>query len=59
MKEIKKIKKVNDFYTGEFSCFIVTFSDDEISSVPKDEMNMDYQAILQWVADGNTIEEAD
>ena len=27
--------------------------------VPLDEDNIDYQAILQWVADGNTIEEAD
>ena len=28
-------------------------------SVPLVEENTDYQAILQWVADGNTIEEAD
>jgi len=28
-------------------------------SVPIDNDNTDYQAILQWVADGNTIEEAD
>ena len=28
-------------------------------SVPIAEDNTDYQAILQWVADGNTIEEAD
>ena len=27
--------------------------------VPLDEDNIDYQAILQWVADGSTIEEAD
>jgi len=27
--------------------------------VPKDEANTDYQNILQWVADGNTIQEAD
>ena len=27
--------------------------------VPLDEDNTDYQAILKWVADGNTIEEAD
>ena len=29
------------------------------SSVPMDESNTDYQDILKWVADGNTIEEAD
>jgi len=28
-------------------------------SVPIDNDNTDYQEILQWVADGNTIEEAD
>ena len=27
--------------------------------VPMDNENTDYQNILQWVADGNTIEEAD
>jgi hypothetical protein len=27
--------------------------------VPLDEDNRHYQAIMQWVADGNTIEEAD
>jgi len=28
-------------------------------SVPMNEDNRHYQAILEWVADGNTIEEAD
>jgi len=28
-------------------------------SVPMNEENSDYQAILAWVAEGNTIEEAD
>ena len=28
-------------------------------SVPLDEANTDYQDILKWVADGNTIQEAD
>ena len=28
-------------------------------SIPLDKANTDYQNILQWVADGNTIEEAD
>ena len=29
------------------------------SYVPMDDSNSDYQAILKWVAAGNTIEEAD
>ena len=28
-------------------------------SVPMDEDNIDYQNILEWVAEGNTIAEAD
>ena len=28
-------------------------------SVPLDPANRHYQAILEWVADGNTIEDAD
>ena len=36
-----------------------TLTDGTISSVPLDEANTDYQAIQEWVADGNTIQEAD
>jgi len=28
-------------------------------SVPLDEANTDYQAIQEWIAEGNTAEEAD
>tara|TARA_R110000744_G_scaffold311999_1_gene419431 strand:+ start:424 stop:615 length:192 start_codon:yes stop_codon:yes gene_type:complete len=31
----------------------------QILSVPLDEDNTDYQNILEWVAEGNTIEPAD
>jgi len=33
--------------------------DGKIYSVPLDPDNTDYQAILEWVAEGNTIAEAD
>ena len=33
--------------------------DNENISIPIDEGNRHYQAILEWVAEGNTIEEAD
>ena len=33
--------------------------DNKNVSVPLDPANTDYQAILEWVEDGNTIEEAD
>ena len=26
-----------------------------VTGVPEDEGNMDYQTVLEWVADGNTI----
>ncbi len=33
--------------------------DGKIYSVPLDPANTDYQAIQEWVAEGNTIAEAD
>jgi len=33
--------------------------DGHLCGVPIDEENTDYQAILEWVAEGNTIEPAD
>ncbi len=45
-----------DPLTGEDSC--VNISLDGIKwSVPLDPDNSHYQAILEWVAEGNTIEE--
>ena len=35
------------------------FGSDGIIIVPLDPNNRHYAAILEWVADGNTIEEAD
>ena len=37
----------------------MTLTNGIILSVPLDEANKDYQAIQEWVADGNTIEDAD
>ena len=38
---------------------IEVVSDGITMHVPLDSDNVDYQAIQEWVADGNTIEEAD
>ena len=59
---IIKYKKSPD--TGEVNQISVTYPADENGgklhlSVPLDENNADYQAIQEWVADGNTIQEAD
>jgi len=44
--------------TGENSC-INAVIDGETMSVPLDPDNRHYQAIQEWVAEGNTIEDAD
>jgi|TARA_R100000388_G_C7224790_1_gene151132 hypothetical protein len=33
--------------------------DGTVSSIPKNEANIDYQEYLEWVAEGNTPEAAD
>mgnify|MGYP006969397792 FL=1 len=44
---------------GELCAYKVTEQNDNIIYVPTDPANMDYQKIQEWVAAGNTIEEAD
>jgi len=51
--------QVNDF-TGEKNMIKIIHNDrDSIDYVPLVEANTDYQEIMKWVAEGNTIEEAD
>ena len=57
--EIKSVKKVNHLEKSTLDHYNLTDTNDKIYHVPLDENNTDYQAILQWVADGNTIEEAE
>ena len=56
---IKSVKKKNDFVTGELCAYKVTQLNDNVIYVPTDPANMDYQNVLEWVDEGNTIEEAD
>tara|TARA_Y100001973_G_C5032142_1_gene248585 strand:- start:36 stop:239 length:204 start_codon:yes stop_codon:yes gene_type:complete len=43
-----------------YNCSVqIIYPDGMMKSVPIDNENTDYQDILQWLADGNTIEEAD
>ena len=59
MDYIKSVKKLaNDGEQGD-NMLILTDKQDNKLFVPKDENNRHYEDILQWVADGNTIEEAD
>lgn len=46
-------------FEGEDYKFIIATVDGVVLIIPMDENNRHYQEILKWVADGNTIEEAD
>jgi len=52
-----KVDGVDEIKESEL--LIVTLQNNEKLYVPKNEANTDYQEILKWVADGNTIQEAD
>jgi len=59
-EQIKTVKWVKDLIdTSKNSFMILTDKNDKKFSVPLDEANSDYQTIQEWVAEGNTIEEAD
>ena len=53
--DIKTAQYCQDPLIAENSGVIVTTQSDEILVVPLDPDNRDYQDVLQWVADGNTI----
>tara|TARA_R110002126_G_scaffold9116_1_gene41716 strand:+ start:574 stop:735 length:162 start_codon:yes stop_codon:yes gene_type:complete len=51
-----KYKKITNIFTNE----VDMVQDTETTAfIPMSTDNTDYQAVLKWVADGNTIEEAD
>ena len=56
---IQSVKKINNLVNNQLGDYEITTIDGTKISVPLDENNRHYQEILQWVADGNTIQEAD
>jgi len=50
-------KKVNDLITNQEADVILRLSDN--AYIPKNEANTDYQEYLEWIAEGNTPEEAE
>ena len=58
---INTVQKVIDEITNELSSYRVTLVDDNqtVLSVSLDPDNRHYQAIQEWVAEGNKIEDAD
>jgi len=52
--KINTIKK--NYFDGEFVSYQITYVDSNVEkSVPLDEANSDYQAIQQWISEGNTV----
>ena len=58
---INTVKKRIDLISNELCSYKVTLVGDNetVISVPLDPANRHYQAIQEWVAEGNTIQEAD
>jgi hypothetical protein len=56
---ITSAQYVNDPVSGEANLGILATIDGTEMTVPVDEANRHYAAILEWVAEGNTIQEAD
>jgi hypothetical protein len=51
------INTVTKYYLdGNFTGYQVTYVNSNIQkSVPLSEANRDYQAIMEWIAEGNTV----
>jgi hypothetical protein len=56
---INTVVKKNDEDGNWANSYILTLTNGEVWDVPLDPANRHYQAIQEWVAEGNTIEEAD
>ena len=53
---INTVTKNYSAETNEFCSYQVTYINSSIvKSVPLDEANTDYQAIQQWISEGNTV----
>ena len=52
---INTVEKIYDALTNQSNVYKVTYQDGSVKSVPLDEANTDYQAIQEWIAEGNTV----
>ena len=44
-----------NYFDNKFVSYRVTFENGIIASVPLDPANTDYQAIQEWIAEGNPV----
>ena len=50
------VKKIYNKITNQFSNYKITYENSNIETfVPLDPANTDYQAIQEWIAEGNTV----
>ena len=50
---INTVEKI--YEDGKWACYKMTLFNGKVWSVPLDEANTDYQAIQQWISEGNTV----
>ena len=58
-KTVQYVKETDTSPNCSVIVYPKTGNKSSMISVPIDEANTDYQEILEWVAHGNTIQEAD
>ena len=52
---INTVTKQYSLVDKKFSSYLIQYENETKVSVPLDESNTDYQAIQEWIADGNTV----
>ena len=52
---INTVEKQYDNFENQFVSYKLVCLDGTIKSVPLDTANKDYQAIQQWISEGNTV----
>ena len=50
---ISTVEKI--YFESQFVGYKMTLSNGKVWSVPLDPANTDYQAIQEWIAEGNTV----
>ena len=53
MQNFSQVEK--EYFEGNFNNYVITLTDGTKLYVPLEEGNKDYDAIQQWIADGNTV----
>jgi len=56
---IETVTWVKDLIDNTKNHYMIVVKDGVTLSVPIDSANKDYQEVQEWVAEGNTIEEAE